>query len=179
MADDQKTDNDDELDEVAAGLEGEDGENPPAKKKKLLLIIIILLVLAGAGAGLFFSGIIPGGGGGDESETAAAVEKKSYMDMDEFLINLNTPGRNATTFLKMQITLELPTSSAVTIVTDNMPRIRNSFIVYLRELRGHDLQGSPGLRRLKEELLLRINAIVEPEKVTDILFKDFIVQDHF
>ncbi len=57
-----------------------------------------------------------------------------------------------------------------------MPRIVDSFQIYLRELRVEDLQGSAGLQRLREELLLRVNAAIAPAKARDVLFKEMLVQ---
>ena len=57
-----------------------------------------------------------------------------------------------------------------------MPRIVDNFQVYLRELRVEDLRGSSGLYRLREELLQRVNAAAAPAKVTDVLFKELLIQ---
>ena len=55
--------------------------------------------------------------------------------------------------------------------------MNHNFQVYLRELRVEDeLSGSAGVYRLKEELLARVNAAVEPINVTDVLFKEMLVQ---
>jgi flagellar protein FliL len=57
-----------------------------------------------------------------------------------------------------------------------MPRIVDSFQVYLRELRVEDLQGAAGVHLLREELLTRVNASVKPVKVNDVLFREMLVQ---
>ena len=57
-----------------------------------------------------------------------------------------------------------------------MPRIIDNFQVYLRELRVEDLQGSAGMLRLREELMMRVNNAVKPAKVNDVLFKEMLVQ---
>ena len=57
-----------------------------------------------------------------------------------------------------------------------MPRIVDQFQVYMRELRVEDLNGSAGMARLKEELLMRVNAAVAPTQVRDVLFQQMIVQ---
>ena len=136
--------------------------------------MVLLLAIGGGGAGLYFSGLL-GGGHEEVSEDASLAPKIVYYDLDEFLVNLNNPGRQVS-FLKMIVTLELPSEAMRGDVESNLPRIRDSFQVYLRELRNSDLQGSAGIHRLKEELLLRINAILAPDKVNDILFKEIIVQ---
>jgi flagellar FliL protein len=148
----------------------------PKGKKKLILIIIIVVVLVGGGAGVFFSGIL--GGGKDkkaDEEDALTKDQILYHDMDELLVNLNNPGTQVS-FLKASITLELPNQLSLNEVQEKMPRIRDMFQVYLRELRSSDLQGSAGLQRLRTELLLRVNGIMEKGKVNNILFKEIIVQ---
>ena len=57
-----------------------------------------------------------------------------------------------------------------------MPRIVDSFQVYLRELRIEDLQGSAGLQRLREELLMRVNSAAQPTVVRDVRFREMLGQ---
>jgi flagellar FliL protein len=110
-------------------------------------------------------GVIPGHEGDDVV----------YYNLPEFLVNLNTGGKQ-TSFIKMKVTLELPTDSDADAVDSRMPRITDSFNTYMRELRTSDLAGSAGLYRLREELLLRVNKTIYPNKVNDILFREIIIQ---
>ncbi len=57
-----------------------------------------------------------------------------------------------------------------------LPRVVDSFQVYMRELRIEDLDGSAGMFRIKEELLSRVNAAVYPIEINDILFKEMLIQ---
>lgn len=98
-----------------------------------------------------------------------------YYNLPEFLVNLNTGGKQ-TSFVKMKVTLEVPTDSDNDAIDSRMPRITDSFNTYLRELRAGDIAGSAGLYRLREELLLRINKIIYPNKVNDVLFREIIIQ---
>ncbi len=154
-----------------------EGAAPKKSKKKLIIIIVAAVVLIGGGAGLFLSGAL----GGKKADKTAGNEDPLlkdqilYHDMDEFLVNLNNPG-NQVSFLKAVITLELPNQLSLNEVQDKMPRIRDIFQVYLRELRSSDLQGSAGLQRLRAELLLRVNSIMEKGKVNNVLFKEIIIQ---
>lgn len=168
------------------GAEGaEDGEEPKKKKfsgKKLVLFIVLpVLLLGGGGAGVMMSGIL----GGDEEELAEeeAVEEEVeetptevvFYDLPEMLVNLNSDGRQSS-FLKIQVSLELDNPEAVPTIEAVLPRIVDNFQVYLRELRPDELSGTKGMVRLKEELLVRVNGAVEPTKVYDILFKEILVQ---
>lgn len=155
----------------------EDGNPIPKKakggKKKIILLLVILIVVGGGVGGLFFLGII--GGGAEEKVVEETQERTIYFDMDEFLVNLNNPG-NQVSFLKTIITLELPNQKSFNEVQSIMPKVRDTFQIYLRELRNSDLQGSAGLQRLRTELLLRLNTQLEDGKVNNILFKEIIVQ---
>lgn len=170
-----------EVDAEGKPVLDENGQPIPVKKKgKKKLIIIILLVvvlLGGGGAAAWFLKLIPHGDGGSVSEEEAALTAPqiTYLDLEPFTVNLNNPGKQVS-FLKMTVTLEVPNLATKNAVESKMPRIRDSFQVYLRELRSSDLQGSAGVHRLREELLLRINKAIEPDKINDILFKEIIVQ---
>jgi flagellar protein FliL len=171
------------------GAEGEEGGEggkkkraPLSKKKKLILLgASVLLVLAIAVPSiLYFTGAFKpksadaelAGEGGEGGE---GVSKAVFYDMEEFLVNLNV-GSKRPSFLKMSVSLEVANELQIPVVEKNMPRVRDNFQVYLRELRPEDLQGSAGLYRLREELLLRVNKVVYPAKVNDILFKEMLVQ---
>ncbi|MEX0757957.1 MAG: flagellar basal body-associated FliL family protein, partial [Tistlia sp.] len=133
-------------------------------------------LLVGAGASLFISGAL--GGEKDESHEevlAKAPKSTVYYELPEMLVNLSSSGRK-TSFLKLTVSLELSSELAVAEIEKVQPRVVDAFQVYLRELRLEDLSGSAGLQRLREELLVRVNAAVAPVEVHDVLFKEMLVQ---
>lgn len=100
----------------------------------------------------------------------------SYYNLPEFLVNLDTNSKQ-TSFIKMRVTLESPSDSNSAAAIDNrLPRIVDKFNETLRLLRISDISGSTGLYRLREELLLQVNKIINPSKVNDVLFQEIIVQ---
>jgi len=111
------------------------------------------------------------GKAGAESDAGGAV----FYDLPEMLVNINTAGRKRN-FLKLRVSLELANEADINMVENVLPRIVDNFQVYLRELRLEDLQGAAGMYRLREELLMRVNAAVRPAQVKDVLFKEMIVQ---
>ncbi|HZT89973.1 MAG TPA: flagellar basal body-associated FliL family protein [Stellaceae bacterium] len=163
-----------EEEEQVAG-DGEAPEAPKRRSKKLLLLIAApLLLLPAAGGGLYFMGFI-GGGAAQQSETKVAKAEPAFFDVPEMLVNINS-GNKRTGFLKIAISLELPDAKEIPKIQVLMPRILDNFQTYLRELRVEDLKGSAGLYRLREELLMRVNAAIAPAKVNEILFKEMLVQ---
>lgn len=169
------------------GEGSEESSESPKKKlpiKKILIIVLPILLLAGGGAGVYFSGILDKfmGKKAEEApkEAAAppppkAVQAAAFMDLPEMLVNLQTTGRKQA-FLKLRVALELEAITDQPRVEQMLPRIVDNFQVYLRELRIEDLQGASGMHLLREELLTRVNAAVKPVKVSDVLFKEMLVQ---
>jgi flagellar FliL protein len=167
--------------------DGEEGETlesagiqkKPDRKKLLLLIGLPIILLIAAAAGIYFSGLA------DPYLKADATVKRDeppppkpavFLDLPEILVNLNSAGTRRTNFLKISISLEVESSADVVKLQSLMPRIVDSFQVYLRELRVEDLKGSAGMYRLREDLLRRINEAARPVKINDVLFKEMLIQ---
>jgi flagellar FliL protein len=152
---------------------------PRSGRKKLIIFIAApVLALLLIGAGLYFTGMIGRFVGGDKAEVheeKKAPKEAVFFDLPDLLVNLNGSGKKAS-FLKMSISLELESAAELPKLQTVLPRIVDNFQVYLRELRVEDLKGSGGMYRLREELLLRVNAAVAPAHINDVLFKEMLVQ---
>ena len=162
--------------------EGEEGDESSPKsgfglKKLLLFVILPLVVLLGGGVGAaWFFGVFDSLFGEAEEMVAEGEEGPGYFyEMDEILVSMGATGRKSS-FLKMRISLELEKKTDEVRIKAVLPRIIDSFQIFLRVLRIEELQGSNGLYRLKKELLARVNAAAHPVKVKDVLFKELLVQ---
>jgi flagellar FliL protein len=154
----------------------DDGQTGAKKKTKKTLIIILLIALSiCGGVGAYIMTKKKKKPEGEEEKPKEAAVKTVFYDMDEIIVNLNTNGKGVS-FLKLRLTLEVTKAADIKALDELMPKIQDALQLYLRELRPIDLQGSVGLYRLREEILLRINKVVYPAQVSDILFKDVLVQ---
>ncbi len=164
---------------AAEGGEGSEGEGAPKKNnKKKLIALVLAAVVLGGGATAFIVNKKKKEAHEQEVQAAEASKKGPeiiFHDMDEMIINLNTEGKSVS-FMKLKITLEVQGKENLEAIQKMMPKISDVFQMYLRELRPSDMQGSVGLYRLKEELLLRLNKIIYPAQVNDLLFKEVLVQ---
>jgi flagellar protein FliL len=162
---------------------GADEPKGKGKKKLIIMILLPLLVLGAVVGGLVFMGIVklPGGSDTHAEEAHAEPEKHEepkalvFFEVPDMLVNLSSTGKR-TNYLKIRVSLELAKAEDAAILQERAPRLIDNFQSYLRELRISDLQGSAGLARLREELLRRVNAAVEPVKVRDVLFREMLVQ---
>ncbi|MCZ4272707.1 flagellar basal body-associated FliL family protein [Maritalea porphyrae] len=160
-------------DQTAEDTEGEEGE----KKKGPPLMIIIgaaVVLLLGGGAAYFF--LFSGGGETTASENTEVVRQTYFYDLPIISVNLNSKGESKDMFLKVAVSLELADEAMVPNVETLMPRVLDTFQVYLREMRKSDLEGSGGIYRLKEELRRRVNLALFPTQVESIVFKEILVQ---
>ena len=162
--------------------EADEGEAPPKKRrlsgKKLVLFVALpVLLLVGGGAGAYFMGYVDLLLGIAPGETAAEQEQlpSYYYEMPEMLVNLTSTNKKPA-YLKLRLDLELADKKSADKVEAMLPRIVDSFQVYLRALRIEDLQGSAGLYRLRQELLSRVSMSVANVEIRDVLFKEMLVQ---
>ena len=163
-----------ESDGEAEGVEG--AASPKAKgglKRKLMMAGLGVLVLGAAGGGyFFFAGKKP-----EEKKLAAPAPKPpTFFDLPDVLVNLSNTGGERTQYLKVKLVLELPDATVLAQIQPVMPRVIDTFQVFLRELRPADLEGSAGVFRLKEELTRRVNTAIAPSRINAVLFKEFVVQ---
>lgn len=161
---------------VAAEGENAEGEASAGGKKKLIMIggAAALVLLGGGGYFLM------GKKSADAHGEVAKVEVKKpvvFLDVREMLVNLaGEPGQDKAKFAKIKVAIELKDAKVEEEVKPLMPRIEDTFQVYLRELRASDLSGSAGIYRLREELLRRVNVAIHPARAEAVLFKDVVVQ---
>jgi flagellar FliL protein len=155
-------------------------------KKLVLFIILPLLLLGGGGAAAYFLLFAHDDKGKIGASDQATHEEQSddtaddgkppvFFDMDEMLVNLASSGPKPN-YLKLKLALELGSQEDQKKLEEVLPRIVDQFQVYLRGVRVDDLQGSEGLQRLREELLMRARMAGKPVKIRDVLFKTVQVQ---
>ena len=192
----------DEPKEGAEGAELTDEAIAAAKKKKKKKMIIIgaaAIILIGGGVG---AALTMGGGeekpaakgehgkeeapkeGGEHGAAPAegAVDEHgkpiggpAFVDLPNIVVNLASD-TNRTHFVSLDLALELSSEADAALVESNMPRIIDGLNSYLRDIRREDLDGSAGMDRIEQEIMLRLEKILPKGKVKDILFKKIIVQ---
>ena len=175
---------DDDIDEDETEGGEDEGKSSGGGSKKLIIIIVaVILLIIGGGAAAFFMGLFDSSDSGSpatEAEPSADSKKAAkdlafFHDLPDITVNLNTKGRKRSV-MKLKISLEVASPDEIPKLQALMPRVIDNFQVYLRELRLDDLKGSAGMYRLREELLMRVNAAITPAKVKAVLFKEMLVQ---
>jgi flagellar FliL protein len=171
-----------EAEHTPAGEEAVEGPKKLSKKKLIIFLALLILLLGGGGAGFYLmhkkAAVPPKDEKSAELKAAAKEEDKGpgfYYDLPDILVNMNDTASKPR-YLKLSMSLELPTKEDQPKLEAVMPRITDNFQTYLRELRVDDLRGSAGIYRLRLELLARVRAAADPVVVRDVLFREILVQ---
>lgn len=165
--------------------EEKEEESTPVKggagKKMIILGLAGLLLLGGGGgAAWFFMGEVmkkkksPGGTDEHAKTDDHAGEPGPVMELDPFLLNL--ADRDELRFLKVSIKLELDRPEETTDYQAKVPAIRDALLVLLSSKESQLLRTVNGKRRIREEIMARVNTVLSKGKVANVYFTDFIIQ---
>jgi len=111
----------------------------------------------------------------NEGETVDPGVPLPVIGMDSFVVNLNENGRAR--YLKTKFDLQLGKADGEAAMEPKKMAIRDNILRYLSSLSVADTLGEDGKTQIGEELLKRINEILEDDKaVTSLYFSEFVVQ---
>lgn len=194
----------DKKDESASVSEAEIVDPKGGSSNKLLLIITPIILIVGVIAGVFLTPMVKGlmGGHKDEknnekkeenhgdandheksseepSSSKAPVDPKKvvFIPVPDVLVNLKGDRKSRPTFLKVSIVLQVQDGEhAKEKIEPFVPKVVDQMQLFLRDLDINDVSGANNLQRLRRELLMRVNNVMAPHKVDDVLIKEFLIQ---
>lgn len=164
-----------------------ESENEVAKGKggtsRNTILIGVVMLLLGSLGGVFIPGFIgctdpvDDSSGTVESTEDAPSEKRvttktTTYDLGEFSLNLKDP--STMRILQMSIVVECE-SDAVVEIEKQHAQLRDVVIMFTSEYTVPSLAGLEGKMNLRDEVLMRINAILKPHRVERIYFTKFII----
>ena len=132
------------------------------RRISILIILIITLCSAGTYAYLTYKE--------NTLETASSI-----VPLEEFIIKINNTEGNGHVYVKLNFSLELDSNKEILIIQENMPKIRDSIYNYFYSLTEADLNKSTSIHLLREQITWRLNKVLKPIRVNNVLFNDFIV----
>ena len=149
----------------------------------IMLVAGILVLGGGAGAGWY---LLQGGeaeaGQGATSDKKKKKEKSDvkaeYVPVDAFTVNLQPEAGDQ--YLQVQFTLQVEGPEQVTLVKDNMAKVRSRVLLLLSGKKASEINTVAG----KQQLAAEIKAVVqqpfeedgETQDIADVLFTSFIIQ---
>lgn len=182
----------------------EDAEKPAegAEKKKSKLVPMIgsgVVVLAGAVAALWYLGIGPfavgapthaeataaiegdghGGGDGGHGEEAASGHgggsgKGSLLSLDPFIANLADEGGRR--YLKATFQIDFGNADVPPAMQARLPQARDLLLTLFTSKTFDDIRTPEGKQQLREEIIARVNQVLDRDLAKAVYFTEFIVQ---
>ena len=163
----------------------EEGAPEKMQHKKILLLTLPVVIIALAAVIIYFTGLADSlfAVKDTKNEQEQSMEAEPLVDenavffeVPEMLLNLSVRQGQKPIYFKIKAVLELSSELDKAKVEKMLPRVVDSMQFYLREMRLEELQGSMGTYRLKEELTGRMNKILAPVQVKDVLLKEILIQ---
>lgn len=156
-----------------------DGEEAPKKKSKLPLIIgLVLMLLCGGGAFFaLYSGLIFAPPPAEEDAAhepelvAEPLPQVAFVALEPMVISLKS---GTVRHLRFSAQLEVPLvfREEVELVK---PRVMDVLNGFLRAVEINDLEDPAALMRLRAQMLRRIQVVLGPDRVNDLLIIEFVM----
>ena len=155
--------------------------------KFLIIIMGLFIILVGImGTGLFImwgkvsalDQIVnpPSEKGSQEAgkEASQQAHLGPIYSLDTFIVNLSDPGGNR--FLRATMDLEVISEDISQEIEKRLPQIRDSILMTLPSRSVQDIQSAEGKIVLRNELMTKLDALLEKKAITNIYFTEFVIQ---
>lgn len=116
------------------------------------------------------------GHGGKEGAKEGGKKASNFgkmVTLELFTVNLATPGSSSPKFVRVNISLEVPTEDIEGEVNSKMPQVRNAIIDLFNSKRPADLATADGRDYLKEEIKNALNGFLVSGKIKGVFFTNF------
>ena len=158
-------------------------------RKKLMILIpgVLLIVAIGVGAILFLApGLVPeklrfmgskeSGKEPKEKKAKAkhAEEQGHIYSMEPFLVNL--ADTETSRYLKVKIEVESQEAKANEEYEKRLPQLRDAVLTILSSKTYPEILDSEGKKKLKEQILQKVNRLLGTFQIKMIYFNEFVVQ---
>jgi flagellar FliL protein len=156
----------------------------PRKSRRLLIVLIILIFLIGAAMGavvLLAPGVIPDSlnlwgikGAGKKQKEPEKKEQGHIYSMEPFIVNLADQGRPR--YLKMRVSIESQEMKPNEEYEKRLPQLRDMILTVLSSKSYKEISDSEGKKKLREELILKLNQLLHRFQVKTVYFTEFMIQ---
>jgi flagellar FliL protein len=115
-----------------------------------------------------------GEGAGAGAKHGSADYKERLFALEPLVVNVTGDGYNR--FLKLRVEFETDDVKLKEEIEARLPQVRDALIVLLSSKQLSDITDFEGKALLKEDILERVNDLLETGEVKSVLFTEFVVQ---
>lgn len=151
----------------------------PGGKKGLLLGFFAALVLGAGGFYATYSGLIGGNASSDTSKvkdrhavTSSQTPGVSYIALEPLVVSLGRGAANR--YLRFTAQLEVLDKNAEA-VSHLSPRVLDVLNGFLRAVDSRDIENPAAMRRLRAQMLRRVQVVTGEGLVLDLLITEFVL----
>ncbi len=151
------------------------------KGRLIAAAAVVGALILGLGGGFAASSMMGGGEdaalNGLDEDAMAALEEASVERMVHPLepFTLNLRGGGGGRMLRLEVHLEIAAADAEAI-TERDAVLRDAVLALASDQTYADLEGLDGKTYLRDELLRRLNAVLDGPRIERVYFTDFVVQ---
>lgn len=143
---------------------------------KIIIVVFLALILVG---GASFAGYYFASKGSSnttkESEKVSDIKETYFEAMKEKLINLADSDSKRYAKVSITIAYDSKNKKLAKELEEKVDAIDDSIISTIRNKKAADFQGK-GAEDLKQEILTRVNALLQTGKATNVYYKDLLIQ---
>lgn len=170
------------MSDVTAEVSTRPAASPGRRRGRLPLLAlggVLLLGGGAAGAWFFVPGIADGARGmlagvlGPTPAPAVPAPKPAFVELPEMTLTLPNGGRPRQ--LRLALSIEIMGDAGLVQPMLVGPRVYDNLILYLRTLRDGELEGALAIDRLRSDLFRRLEVLLGPDVVRDVLITGFTV----
>ncbi len=110
----------------------------------------------------------------DMEDAEEVMEVGEMFPLDTFVVNLADAGGKR--YLRATLQLELAPEQAAETFEQRLPQIRDEILTVLPTKTFEDIRTVAGKSALREEILQRLNTLLNVEGVANIYFTEFVIQ---
>jgi len=110
----------------------------------------------------------------DMEDAEEVMEVGEMFPLDTFVVNLADSGGKR--YLRATLQLELAPEQAAETFEQRLPQIRDVILTVLPTKTFEDIRTVAGKSALREEILQRLNTLLNVEGVANIYFTEFVIQ---
>jgi flagellar FliL protein len=145
-------------------------QKKPSSAKKLIILAALVLVMGGGAAVGWFKFFKKQ----PEPEAKQEVAESVMQDMETFLVNLSDPGGKR--YLKLQMKAKLSSKQVAAEFVSHNFEIRDRILTLLSSKEFNEISSPEDKATLKQEVIQRVNKLLQQGQVQDIYFTEFLVQ---
>jgi len=158
---------------------GNDAVKEKGGSSKMVLIIVTAIVIFVLVSGAVFIGYTvatkQSGKNNAEATENTEISQEATLELEEFLVNLSDEGKSRYLKVSMFLGSNAENKDLQKELTTKVPQIRDCINKILRTKKSTDFT-TEGEDLLKEEIIVKVNEVLNGGKIANVYFSSIIVQ---